>query len=96
MGDFDVSGKTFFEGDKSFCAFDSFYFLQFIVENETQLEDVFADNFREHAVVAGGIIEANDLGNFSQLSGYRIVQGAFFQIDTNESYNIITQQFEVY
>ena len=51
-----ISVKTFFQRNKSFCSFYSFYFLQFIVQYMPQLVNVFTYNFCKHAVVAGSII----------------------------------------
>src|SRR5579872_3736347 len=61
--DLDIAAEAFVEGDESFGAFDPFYFLQFVVEDKAQLVDVFAGYFGEHAIVTGGVVEADDLGD---------------------------------
>src|ERR1700759_2070647 len=86
-----VAAEAFVEGDKGLGAFDPFYFLEFVVEHEAELVYVFAGDLCEHAVVTGGIVEADDLGYFLQFAGDAIIEGAFLQVNADECNDVIAK-----
>ena len=83
-GYWNVAVEAFVKRDESFSAFYALDFLELIVQYITQLRDVFGNYFKEHAVVAGSIIQPDNFRNFLQVFRHLIIQGLFSRkIPTN-------------
>jgi len=56
LEDLHISVKAFLQRNKRFGAFNSLYFLQFIMQYKTKLVNVFTDDLCKHAIVSSCII----------------------------------------
>jgi len=65
--------EAFLQGDQGFRPFDTFDFLQLVVQNKFELIEIFGHHFEEHAVITGGIVEANDFRNLFQAERFTCV-----------------------
>jgi hypothetical protein len=96
LKDLYIAGKTLVEGNKRLRPLDPFYLLQFVMEDISQLVDVLADDFCEHAVISSSVVEPDDLGYLVQLPRNAVIKRAFLEIDADKGDDIITQLLEVY
>lgn len=90
-----VPVEAFLQGDQGLRTFDAADLLELVVQDIAELVDVAGDDLNEHAVIARSVVDADDLGDFLQILRHLVVQGAFFQIDADESGDIVSEKFEV-